>query len=376
MNEHLLIGTRKGLAVFTKTNGAWSFKAMHLPGVPVSYAMADSRNGTWWACLDHGHWGQKLSRSRDQGATWEDVTSPKYPEDATILGNDAAFEEMSNPESKPKRVEIPATLKLQWTLVEGGHDRPGTLYMGTEPGGLFVTRDDGDTWELVRGLWDHPSRLTQWFGGGRDNAGIHSILVDPQDSDHIFVGISCAGVFETRDGGDNWEPRNKGLNATFLPDPSVDVGHDAHCLHWSPADTSVIWQQNHCGVYVSRDGAANWQDVSQKDGPVNFGFPIVTDPDNPARAWVVPANSDGDRSAHEQHVKVARTDDHGATWTVLTEGLPRPAWDLVYRHALDISQSTLAFGSTTGSLYLSENGGDNWQELSAHLPPVYSVRFG
>jgi hypothetical protein len=37
---------------------------------------------------------------------------------------------------------------------------------------------------------------------------------------------------------------------------------------------------------------------------------------------------------------------------------------------------TLAFGTTTGSVWISEDAGDSWQRLSCDLPPVYCVRFG
>jgi hypothetical protein len=53
------------------------------------------------------------------------------------------------------------------------------------------------------------------------------------------------------------------------------------------------------------------------------------------------------------------------------------AYDLVYRHALDIDPTgdRLAFGSTTGGLWVSENGGDSWQRVQGSLPPIYTVRF-
>lgn len=86
-------------------------------------------------------------------------------------------------------------------LAPSAADQPGTVYIGTEPGRLF--RGDGEGFQLVEGLWNHPSR-PQWFGGGRDNPGIHSVLIDPRDSRHIYIGISCAGVFETTDGGETW----------------------------------------------------------------------------------------------------------------------------------------------------------------------------
>ena len=75
---------------------------------------------------------------------------------------------------------------------------------------------------------------------------------------------------------------------------------------------------------------------------------------------------------------MTRTRDGGESFDVLTKGLPQEhAYDLVFRHALDVDASgeALAFGSTTGSLWFSADGGDSWQTLSNHLPPVYSVRF-
>ena len=75
---------------------------------------------------------------------------------------------------------------------------------------------------------------------------------------------------------------------------------------------------------------------------------------------------------------VSRTSDGGKTWDVLREGLPqRDAFDLVYRHGLDVDAAgrRLAMGSTTGALWVSDDLGDHWQLVNAHLPPIYAVRF-
>jgi hypothetical protein len=75
---------------------------------------------------------------------------------------------------------------------------------------------------------------------------------------------------------------------------------------------------------------------------------------------------------------VNRTRDGGKTFETLSRGLPQQhAYDLVFRHALDVDDTgeRLAFGSTTGSLWVSENGGDAWQTVSLNLPPIYAVRF-
>lgn len=356
--QHLILGTRKGLLIFEDKGGHYQFVRECFPGAPVSYSMRDPRTGVLWACLDHGHWGQKLHRSHDLGRTWEEVPSPKYPEDATL------------PENKP------ATLTYLWMIVPGGHDEPQRLYIGTEPGGMFRSDDGGDTFQFVETLWNHPSRPENWFGGGRDQAGMSSIIVDPRDSRHLLVGISVGGVYESTDGGQTWEGRNQGLKATYLPNPYAEYGHDPHFMTASPSNPDVLWQQNHCGVFRSVDSGRTWTDISQPGGPVHFGFPIAVDEQDENVAWVVPAISDEKRMAVGSALCVCRTDDGGQTWKTFTRGLPQEnCYDVVFRHALDLHGDRLVFGSTTGNVYLSDDRGESWRCLGQNLPPVYSVRF-
>ena len=138
----------------------------------------------------------------------------------------------------------------------------------------------------------------------------------------MFVGVSVAGVFETRDGGQTWEPRNRGLYADFLPDPNAEVGQDPHLVVQSPSHPDVLWQQNHCSIYVSRDAGLNWTDVSEASGPAKFGFAVAVDENDPDTAWVVPAVNDEMRIAVDGRMLVCRTSDGGQTWTALSEGLP------------------------------------------------------
>lgn len=362
--ETLILGTRKGLLVLKRRGKDWRVIQESFPGIPIAYAAEDPRNGVLWVCADHGHWGQKLYRSHDGGATLTEVPAPQYPDGSTI------FDVFSGGAEKP------AALSYLWTVVPGGADQPERIYIGTEPGGLFQSDDGGETFTLNEGLWHHPSRPKNWFGGGRDQAGACSIVVDPRDSDHLFVGVSIGGVYESTDGGRTWVGRNKGLRADYLPDPYAEYGHDPHCLVASPSNPDVLWQQNHCGVFRSSDAGRNWTDISQPGGPVYFGFPIVADPHDDQTAWVVPGISDDKRMAVDGAMCVGRTEDGGRTWTELRNGLPQQhCYDIVFRHALDIDGETLAFGSTTGNLFISEEHGDRWQVLGHYFPPIYSVRF-
>jgi len=386
MSNRILVGTRKGTFIVERQARGWVPHLAGHPGMGVNFVARDPHTGTLWALLGHGHWGAKLSRSRDGGKNWTDAPQIRYPEGARYLALPDPSED--NPEMSGPVSTRDATLLKLWSLAFGP---PGRIYVGTIPGGLFESTDGGESFELNRGLWDHDSRggnlfegegngMTHWFGtpaaDGEFAPGIHSILVDPRNGDHMYVAISTAGVLATTDGGKTWVGRNVGMTNDYLPDPNAEWGHDPHAIELCPGDPDHIWQQNHCGVFYSSDGAATWKKVSEPDQGVHFGFPVAVDAEDGQTAWLVPGQSDMQRTAIRGGLFVARTQDGGQSWEDLREGLPHEnAYDVVYRHALGIGGQSLAFGTTTGNLYVSEDRGDSWQTVANNLPPIYSVRF-
>lgn len=390
MNDRILIGTRKGTFAVEKTAGGWTPRLLAHTGAGVNYVARDPGTGTLWAALGHGHWGAKLSRSTDDGKTWSDAPQIKYPEGARYLAQPDPSPD-DDPAAPPGACSVRnATLLKLWILEFGPG---GRIYVGTIPGGLFVSTDGGESFELNRPLWDHESRggdvskdegsgQTHWFGtpaseGGEFAPGIHSIVVDPTDPNRLLVAVSTAGVLESTDGGKSWRGRNKGLLMDYLPNPEAEWGHDAHFIAQCPKQPEHFWQQNHCGVFYSSDGAQTWKKVSSPDDGVHFGFPVAVDENDGKTAWLVPGKSDMQRITVDGTLFVARTTDGGETWQQLREGLPQSqAYDVVLRHALHNRGDRLAFGSSTGNLYVSENRGDSWVCAANNLPPIYSVRFG
>jgi len=393
MPNTILLGTRKGTVILERKNSQWQPQPIMHEGIPVCYAARDPRDGTLWASLDHGHWGPKLSRSRDGGATWQDALSVKYPEGARHIVQYLPTPDF-DPESPQGQPEYKnSTVYKIWNIAFGSSSQPGRLYAGTIPGGLFVSDDGGDSWELNRPLWNHESRggdlfageatsRNQWGGTpasidyGVFEPGIHSIVIDPRDSEHLYVAVSSAGVLETTDGGKSWASRNRGMLMDYLPDPQAEWGHDPHFVTACPGQPDHLWQQNHCGVFYSKDGAQTWKKVSVPEVGVHFGFPIAADAQDGRTAWVLPARADSERMTIDGGLFVARTTDGGQSWQSFRSGLPQNnAYDIVYRHGLDAAGDCVCFGSTTGNLYLSEDRGENWQCLGNNFPPVYSVRF-
>jgi hypothetical protein len=368
MSTQLYLGTRKGLIEAVRDSEGWQVTRLSFVGVQVPMLLPDARDGTLYAAVEHGHFGTKIHTSLDSGATWEERECPTYPPKPD------EYVEVLNPMSQEP---VPWTLKKIWAL-EAGADE-GELWCGTIPGGLFHSTDHGASWQLVESLWNHPDRA-KWFGGGADWPGIHSILVDPRDRHRLLLAVSCAGVWESCDNGATWANIGEGLRAEFMPpDQAGDPGiQDPHRIAWSESDPDTIWMQHHNGIFVSRDSGKKWSEI-ENAAPSAFGFAVVVHPHDPNTAWFVPGIKDECRVACDGALCVMRTRDGGATWEQLRVGLPQEhAYHLVFRHCLDVSADgrTLAFGSTTGSVWISEDGGDSWTRLSAELPPIYCVRFG
>ena len=363
-----LIGTRKGLFTVVIDDGVATTSATGFLGAPATNAMRDPRDGALYVSLDHGHFGVHLHRSDDGGATWTEIAAPEYP-----AKPDGVVER--NPMSQK---ELVWATQLGWVIEPGHADEPGVLWCGTIPGGLFRSDDRGDSWQLVRSLWSLPARQ-KWFGGGFDDAGVHSICVDPRGPGRLVVGVSCGGAWRSDDGGATWDVAARGMRSNFVPDElAFDPDtQDPHRIVRCLASPDSLWTQHHCGIFRSNDNGTSWSEIDHA-GPSAFGFAVVVHPHDPDIAWFVPAISDEVRVPVDGRFVVTRTRDGGATFDVLTAGLPQgQAYDLVHRHGLDIDATgdQLLMGSTTGSLWWSGNGGDTWTLVSANLPPIHSVRF-
>ncbi len=361
MNDRAWVSTRKGLFELRRGGDGWAIAHVSFLGEPVSMVLppvaAGAHAGTMIAALNLGHFGVKLHASRDGGRHWTEVAAPAYP-------------------LQPADAQGPAwKLQLVWAL-EAAHD---TIWAGTLPGGLFRSADGGATWQLVESLWNRSERL-EWFGGGYDSPGIHSICPHPTRSGELLIGISCGGVWASTDDGATWSLSARGLRADFMPPEQAENGNiqDAHRVVRCAAAPQVLWCQHHGGIWRSTDAAKSWTAVV--DVPRSaFGFAVAVHPDDPDTAWFAPAIADQCRVPVDGALVVNRTRDGGRSFTTLGEGLPaRDCYHLVYRHGLAVAADgrTLLMGSTTGGLWASADAGERWQTVSNALPPVYAVRFG
>jgi len=352
----LLVGTTKG-AFLLRSNiqrSRWDVGGPYFHGHAV-YAMAyDDRAGQHriWASTQ-SYWGTLLRSSDDFGKSW------------------------TNPQEAPIRFPSDTGVSLNniWQIMPGRPEEPDVLYCGVEPAALFETRNAGQTWSLVRGLFDHPHR-PRWMPGNGGLA-LHTIVLDPANAQRMYVAISSGGVYRTEDGGANWTAQNRGIRVMFMPNRYPEFGQCVHKIAMHPLRPERLFLQNHWGLYRSDDCAENWTDIAN-GVPSDFGFAVVMHPRNPDCVYILPVESDEFRCACDGRLRVYRTRNAGASWEPLVRGLPQKgAYETVLRDGMtadSLNPTGIYFGTRSGQLFGSTDEGKNWKKILDGLPSVVCVK--
>ena len=361
----LLVGTRKGAWILSSdaARRSWTARGPMFLGHIAQHVVLDPRDGvTLLLATRTGHLGPTVFRSTDLGRTWEEARRPP----AFAAGD-----------------RLERSLNAVFWLTPGHVDEPGAWYAGGSPQGLFRSEDGGDTWEPVSGWNDHPQWETwaEWPDEGTpDGSMLHSVIVDPRDATHIYIGLSGGGVFESVDAGRDWQPLNAGSVATFLPDPEAEFGHDPHCVRLHPLRPDRLYQQNHCGVYRMERADGRWERIGDNmpRDVGDIGFPIELHPRDPDTAWVFPMDGTDvwPRTSPDGKPAVYVTRDAGASWARCDRGLPDHAWFTVKRQAMTVDARDpvgVYFGTTSGEVWASADDGASWSCIASHLPEIYSV---
>ena len=353
----LLVGTRKGLWIgrSDERRTSWSWEGPHFTMDEVYSCMIDRRGDRprLLAGASSSWIGPNVSRSDDLGATWQSNADGglRFPEDTG------------------------ATLERVWQLQPGLGD--DVVWAGTEPGAVFRSEDRGESFQLVRGLWDHPHR-PEWAAGYGGQA-FHTLLPHPTDPASLTAALSTGGVYQTIDGGVSWSPRNKGVRAEFLPEDQQfpEFGQCVHKVARHPSRPERLYLQNHGGVYRSDDEGGTWEYIA--DGlPADFGFAIVVHPHEPDTIFVFPISGGDGRFPPEGRARVWRSRDAGGSWEETGAGaLPDDFYVAVMRDAMcmdDHEEPGLYFGGRNGSVWMSPDSGETWSAIARNLPDVMVVR--
>ncbi len=364
----LCVATRKGAWLLhgDAARQRWRIDGPHFLGHIVHHLVSDPRDGrTLLAATSTGHLGPTLFRSIDRGRSWQEASRPP------------AFPKAADGERG-------RVVNHTFWLTPGHASEPGHWYAGTSPHGLFRSSDGGDTWEGCAGLNDDP-QYRVWMGGPQDGTPdgpkLHSIIVDPRDAAHLYLGMSSGGVHESLDGGRSWAPLIDGLEVVESFDASKVWFHDPHCVRLCPSNPDRLYQQNHCGIYRLDRPSRRWQRIgrSMPAEVGDIGFTMVVHPDDDATAWVLPMDGSmvWPRISPGGQPAAYVTRDGGHSWQRQDDGMPkRQAWWTVKRQAMTADRLRplgIYLGTTSGELWMSADEGQRWRCIARHLPEIYAV---
>jgi photosystem II stability/assembly factor-like uncharacterized protein len=384
----VLVGTRKGAFTLTsdKKRKEWNVNGPHFGGWEIYHLKGSPADpNRIYVSQSSGFFGQIIQRSDDGGKTWFQPGlkpgEPTQDERGMPLAESNRFVYDTSPATgKPLTThqwfdgtQHPWEFKRVWHLEPSPTD-PNTVYAGVEDAALFRTTDGGKSWHELSGLRGHPSG-SQW-GPGAGGMCLHTILLDPQNPDRIYIAISAAGAFRTDDGGKTWAPINRGLRSKSLPDQDQEVGHCVHKIAMHPSKPNVLFMQKHWHVMRSNNAGDSWQKISG-NLPSDFGFPITVHPHDPETVYVVPIKSDAEHYPPDGRLRVYRSRRGGNEWEALAKGLPqKDCYVDILRDSMStdlLDQAGIYFGTTGGQVYASIDSGDSWVAIVRDLPPVMSV---
>jgi photosystem II stability/assembly factor-like uncharacterized protein len=360
----VLVGTRKGAFILTSDGKRerWKISDPHFAGWEIYHVKGSpAESNRLFASQTSGWFGQMIQRSDDGGENWEPV------------GNGFNYDGVPGTHQWYDGTQHPWEFKRVWHLEPSPTD-PDTVYAGAEDAALFKTSDGGRTWKELAGLRCAKGHLWQPGAGGM---ALHTIVLDPDRPERIFIAISAAGVFRTDDAGQTWQPTNRGLKSPYeIPDPEAEVGHCVHRIAMHPSRPGVLFMQKHWDVMRSDDAGDSWHEISG-NLPSDFGFPIDIHANEPETIYVVPIKSDSEHFPPEGKLRVYRSRTGGGEWEALTNGLPqRDCYVNVLRDAMAVDSLDpcgIYFGTTGGQVYASSDSGNTWNPIVRDLPAVLSV---
>ncbi|HEX6513058.1 MAG TPA: hypothetical protein VF157_12200 [Chloroflexota bacterium] len=335
MTTILYVGTNEGVVTVKGGNGSWQSSEPALAEWEICgvSTLRSQPNVVFAATRGDGVW-----RSDDCGETW---AKPSYG----------------------KR----GPGKVRCITPDPRDER--TLYAGAEPIDVFVSHDQGASWESLDSIWSQPFIGGITYPVAVVEPHVRDITVDPTDSRIMYAALQVGYMVKTTDGGASWHLLDKGLDAdvhTICLDPSqpnhVMVATGGHDFRLGKAPGRAL--------YRSEDGGETWQPTGANFFQ-EYSVPLAIHPSKPnvalaglahgtPGAWRRPSGAEG---------IIVRTMDGGESWQELPVEVPHAGKQMAIGIAFDPVEASNVYAALHGgSLIASHDGGDSWSEIDARTP--------
>ncbi len=202
------------------------------------------------------------------------------------------------------------------------------------------------------------------------------IVISPHNPSRMYIGSSV--IFQTDDEGQTFkaispdltrhDPRTLGSSGGPITkdQTSVEYYGTVFTIAESPRTAGVVWAGSDDGlVHITRDGGKTWKNVTPAGLPEWARISMI-EPSNFATGTAYLAANR--YQLDDMKPYLYRTNDYGATWTLITTGIPTNEFTRVLRE--DPERAGLLYAGTERGVWVSFNDGGSWQSLRRNLPIV------
>ncbi len=232
---------------------------------------------------------------------------------------------------------------------------------GTEPAGLFISHNGGDSWQArpeVEALRDH---LGWWLPYSPEAGCVRGLAFHGRRG---YAAVEVGGVLRSDDEGKSWSlaAGSDGLPKFVEPQPGF-IHADVHSIEVHPSSPDLVFAATNAGLYRSRDGGASWEMINLG----GYTRAIRVDPADPDHIISGPARNVG------SYGTIIETNDRGQTWSPMTAGLDAPWPDTMVERFTPINASTLGAVLDNGEVFAADLRTRQWRRILESVPGVNAL---
>jgi len=325
MAGYLYLATSIGLFIITQANGNWNIVGHSLTDKSLTGVVA--LEGVILAGTAEGIW-----RSTDNGRSWS---------------------------------EADATLAIRHVrCMAGSSDAPAFILVGTEPAGIFVSRDRGKTWHQNTEVVELRDKYG-WFLPYSPEAGCvrgFAIAESGPHNDRVYAAVEVGGVLISDDGGQKWHlAEGSDGKPDVNREPGTMIHPDVHSISVHPSSSDLVTAATGGGLYRSIDGGITWKCI--------YRCYIRA-------AWVDPQDARhiiaGPADGVSRNGRIEETHDGGQSWRPASIGMngpwPRHMVERFFRH-----DKHLFAILSNGELWTRSSGQTVWQRILAEISGIQAM---
>ncbi|WP_131100320.1 glycosyl hydrolase [Bacillus sp. SYJ] len=337
MEKFILAFDRK-LVIAEKKDSTWSVQSQFVGANPVALAV-DPYDPERMYCgtFDRGLW-----RSKDGGSSWEAIgTLPSFGE--VFPANAIHMRAITAVSVSPAK----------------GDDGNGIVYVGTEPSAMFVSKNGGDSFELLTDYRQMPSYSSWFFPQRTYTHHVKHIEIDANNPETIYTTIEVGGLMKSVDGGMTWTEEKEG---NYPQDIHILTSHrNAPNRLYGVLGDSFLKEPGH-EYAESNDGGKTWNYMCS-GLKHHYAYQMAVNPNDPEN--IIIATSSNPHVAHDYNNGNCESfiykKEKDQPWAEMNAGLPTPKGTII--PVLKATSDGTFYLFSNKGVYQSVDGGSNWTSL-------------